>query len=404
MTGTEVFRTVTNRPWGRRLPAVILWAGFLVAAGTPAAVAQVTTEAPKTLVRVAQARGWLGINVTVLHHADGRNDQIVVEDVWEGSPAVEAGVQVGDRVIRVNGAQVTGERFRSLTQRLEPGDPMTLGLLRQGREVEVTLVAGDRPDPKVLVPARLQEELDEVRNRLTQILEGSRVRVTSGSGGDSAAVHLFAPNIVVDRVDGDSITTRVVLAGDSVISAIRVGASGDGSRVAYSFETSQARPGQSVPFSVWVREADSTGVARVETLLRLELEEERDRAPVAQARGVGTPTSDGRVAGAEAAADVPLRPLAPFLAGLNRVAGAEMRSLTPELSVYFGVDEGVLVTHVSADAPAASAGLRAGDVIVEVNEVPVASVDELREILARTRSEVRLLLVRKGASTTVRLR
>jgi serine protease Do len=36
------------------------------------------------------------------------------------------------------------------------------------------------------------------------------------------------------------------------------------------------------------------------------------------------------------------------------------------LSEYFGVTSGVMINDVAADSPAAKAGLKAGDIIVEV--------------------------------------
>ena len=45
--------------------------------------------------------------------------------------------------------------------------------------------------------------------------------------------------------------------------------------------------------------------------------------------------------------------------------------LTDQLAKYFAVDGGVLVTSVRDNSPASKAGLRAGDVIVEIDDVKV---------------------------------
>jgi S1-C subfamily serine protease len=57
--------------------------------------------------------------------------------------------------------------------------------------------------------------------------------------------------------------------------------------------------------------------------------------------------------------------------------GANVQGLTGELAEYFGVKSGVLVASVTADSPAAKAGLKAGDVITAVNGKAVASPREL---------------------------
>ncbi len=65
---------------------------------------------------------------------------------------------------------------------------------------------------------------------------------------------------------------------------------------------------------------------------------------------------------------------------------------------------GALVTALNpADGPAAKAGVKRGDVIVAVNDKPVATNDDLRLIISQTPpgTKVNLTLMRKGKSQTV---
>jgi len=55
-----------------------------------------------------------------------------------------------------------------------------------------------------------------------------------------------------------------------------------------------------------------------------------------------------------------------FMPGRGRL-GVSIQFLTPQLADYFGTKNGVLVTSVQPDSPAAKAGLKAGDVITSVN-------------------------------------
>lgn len=61
--------------------------------------------------------------------------------------------------------------------------------------------------------------------------------------------------------------------------------------------------------------------------------------------------------------------------------GVSVQEVTPELAEYFGVKSGVLVASVTADSPAAKAGLKAGDVITVVNGKSVGSTRELVQAL-----------------------
>lgn len=67
-----------------------------------------------------------------------------------------------------------------------------------------------------------------------------------------------------------------------------------------------------------------------------------------------------------------------------------------------GVARGALVTQVQAGTPAEKAGLRPYDVIVGVDDTPIADVNQLRHAIAlKGRSSVRLDLVRDGSPRTV---
>jgi hypothetical protein len=63
--------------------------------------------------------------------------------------------------------------------------------------------------------------------------------------------------------------------------------------------------------------------------------------------------------------------------------GISADNLTPQLAQYFGVKQGkgVLVSEVTTGGAADKAGLKAGDVIVEVDGKPVTDVEELRSAL-----------------------
>ncbi len=57
--------------------------------------------------------------------------------------------------------------------------------------------------------------------------------------------------------------------------------------------------------------------------------------------------------------------------------GVRVQDLTPQLAEYFGTKDGVLISSVDADSPAAQAGLKAGDVVTRVNGEAVTSGSEL---------------------------
>ncbi len=80
--------------------------------------------------------------------------------------------------------------------------------------------------------------------------------------------------------------------------------------------------------------------------------------------------------------------------------GLRVQDLTEELAEQLGVDEteGAVVTRVARGSPAAEAGLRRGDVILEVDRKAVADVGELEERLGAI-DKGALLLIRRGDNT-----
>ena len=59
--------------------------------------------------------------------------------------------------------------------------------------------------------------------------------------------------------------------------------------------------------------------------------------------------------------------------------------------------KGLAIIDVQPGSPASKKGLRLGDVIVELNDKPVARLDELKEILERADDVVMLGVIRESS-------
>lgn len=75
--------------------------------------------------------------------------------------------------------------------------------------------------------------------------------------------------------------------------------------------------------------------------------------------------------------------------------GAQLEVMGPQLAEFFGVEgnAGLLVRSVEVNSPAADAGLRAGDVVVQVNQVPVTTGNEWSKTIHQNRGKPISLLV-----------
>jgi serine protease Do len=86
----------------------------------------------------------------------------------------------------------------------------------------------------------------------------------------------------------------------------------------------------------------------------------------------------------------------------NRRIGVSTQSLSKQLAEYFGVTEGVLITSVTENSPAARAGLKAGDVITAIDGEKVDSPGDITRALSKKETgDVSLTVVRDRNSRTV---
>lgn len=87
--------------------------------------------------------------------------------------------------------------------------------------------------------------------------------------------------------------------------------------------------------------------------------------------------------------------------------GVYMQPITPELMKYYNIpsQEGVIITSVIPGSPAAKAGLRRSDVILEFNKQEIKSPTDLQEAVKKLKigQQVTALIWRDGQTTTVTL-
>jgi serine protease Do len=81
--------------------------------------------------------------------------------------------------------------------------------------------------------------------------------------------------------------------------------------------------------------------------------------------------------------------------------GVSLAPITPEIARELGVqgDEGVVVVEVADGGPAERAGIRRGDVILELNRAPIRKPEDLKAVVAKMQDgEMALLRVRRADS------
>jgi C-terminal processing protease CtpA/Prc len=297
-------------------------------------------------------RGYLGVQLSGEQNTEVREGKVftvflspaVIASVEAGSPAAEGGLQAGDTLLAFGRNALPGAV--PLSDVLTPGERVPLKVRRGGRERVITVLVGTRD---------------------------------AGAGSFSLAFP--------EGAEASGTTFRFDVDGDSVHVC-----AGDNCTVTTS--GSARAPDRS-----------SSGGARAP-----------DRGSSAGARAA----ERGASGGAMGAPRPPSPPAPPSAAGPERllrgtlwatsdlsIAGAVMTTITDDLEDLTGVSEGILVLRVAPGTPAATSGLRGGDVIRRVNDEDCEGVRDLQVAVQRASSrglkQVALVVVRQRKERPITL-
>jgi serine protease Do len=93
----------------------------------------------------------------------------------------------------------------------------------------------------------------------------------------------------------------------------------------------------------------------------------------------------------------------------SALAGMVVRELTPALAARLGLDrheQGVVCVKIDADSRAYEAGIRSGDIVVQINQQNIATLEEYKRAVSGLKSKERVLLLirRKGEDLFVTIR
>ncbi len=95
-------------------------------------------------------------------------------------------------------------------------------------------------------------------------------------------------------------------------------------------------------------------------------------------------------------------PKAQMSSEIRENLGIRVKQLTPEIAQRFNLDKdsGVIISNVQQGSAAGEAGLKPGDIILEIDKKPIKSLDDYSEALENVKSgDTALFLVKRGSNT-----
>ncbi len=180
--------------------------GFAIPSNLARAIAEQLVAQGKVV------RGYIGLTVQpltgelaeALRLADNRG--VLVNRVNAGSPAEQAGIKAGDVLVSLDGEPLTdGGQYRNRAAQARPGTTVAIGLIRDGRRLEVPVKVG-RLDEESLQGAEAAKALGvAVRSLTTDEMRRGRlskaVLVTAVEPGSLAAMAGIVPGTLILEVN-----------------------------------------------------------------------------------------------------------------------------------------------------------------------------------------------------------
>jgi len=238
-----------------------------------------------------------------------------------------------------------------------------------------SMIRGLRTGIGFAIPSSLAKEISDkliVEGKVTRAWLGLGIRDLSDYAEFKDTIGGVEEGVVVSRILRDGPASRSDLKASDVITAV------DGKRVSTAQELKNEFRDKKIGSMVTLAVARPEGANRVKNLkIKVKAEEWPDESlTVVAAR---RETSEGQTAN----------------------LGVTVKTLTRELAKRYGaaeVTDGVIVTEVEADSPAARSEIKSGDVITEVNHQRVTSPKQFRDAIrnADARKGVTLNLISDG--------
>ena len=161
------------------------------------------------------SRGWLGVYIKNIEGelADALgmepNSGVLVDDVFENTPAEAAGIKQGDIITAVNGAAMTSTtELMNKVAMIKPGTKATFRILRNGKKMTLDIVLDERPD---------RAELARGGSTATKEKTGLTVENLSSRNRREFSVDESIEGVLVTEVDPSGSAARANLQKGDVI-------------------------------------------------------------------------------------------------------------------------------------------------------------------------------------------
>jgi len=192
-------------------------------------------------------RGWLGVQIQPVTEDIAESLGLaaakgaIVSDVTEDSPALAAGIQQGDTILKLDGKDIDSSRdlARKVAQ-VKPGSSVPVTLVRDGKTMELSVKIGTMPGEPKMASKEAGPDSDgsvslaDFGLKVAPAQDGNGVTVTEVAPGSPAAERGLKPGDTILEVAGSEVhapaDVRAALKGNDKKRVLMLVKTGDGQR------------------------------------------------------------------------------------------------------------------------------------------------------------------------------
>ena len=138
---------------------------------------QIVQQVMTSLITTGKvSRGWMGIEMVRMTddptNIESRSN-VIIRRVWQNSPAEHAGLKSGDKIVRIDGVQITNiNELVGVVARKAPGSQLTVEIMRDQIPMTVQVVLAERPSSDTLSrPVQNSPNQSRQSTQLEQLLQ-----------------------------------------------------------------------------------------------------------------------------------------------------------------------------------------------------------------------------------------
>ena len=201
--------------------------GFAIAVSIAKDISSSLIESGKVV------RGWMGVAIQELTPAlaqsfqlpEGQQGGVLISEVHQDGPSAKAGLLRGDVILEYGNEQVKDvNHLRNIVARTKVGKQKEINVLRDGQQVALTLVLGERPSDQVLAKATPPGSKPPAMAKLDNVLSGLKVEAITPDNRNQFGIAEEATGVVVMAVEvGSEVEAAGIQPGDLIQEVSRDG-------------------------------------------------------------------------------------------------------------------------------------------------------------------------------------